>query len=705
MSAKTRTAIQTEINSNFADNTAGLISASDLRQVTGDILDSAPNSLSDSGSNLSIVQVTDAVRTTVIYTTSQIIWTTDTNLWYRGDGVTLGGVVSSNALAFTRQELINRGIIVNRSQNITAKLAKVIETASTANIPRHFGMGNSIMQQAGADSGFGFETVMGAAMSSAIGVGTSTQWKFTLNLGVGGNVMTSPVCYLADSPASGTTSWTPRRLGLFTSVDIVSILSTRNEVAGGLTTANYRLMTRIALQQCKRHKVDAILIIDNPVINWTLAGGGTGTITSGDLTTFPLYANIEKQLAAQEGASIVDTWTYFKTLQDMGLNLIPFYTSTTGQNDGLHPGNIGHREIGNLVSETLQSPSIGTGYKYDRPFITGGQIQAIATWQTIYNSADTAWNDVAFSTPATASTARARQLSEGTPTIKIGSNKFYAIPVPAVGFIVDWWTSANSTGTANLSLGNNGILVTTFTPPQASIGWEKPLYYPITNAELNNPNFNPFLTVGSVSGGQVSLVGVVWICPLVLESHSIFPNTVEVGAWSNLTVAGSILGFSQAGRTSNSIGDTATLTWYGSQLSAMFKVGSDCGKVSYATDGGGSTTLDLYTVDTPGDRTRYITESTPTVEGWHTTVFTVVAKNASASDNIVAYTKITTQSKVPDSSYEYISVGSGETVQLTDFWKQAAITSVISGTPVLQYAKDTATVTLSGGAAVIRLER
>lgn len=703
MSQKTRATITTEINTNLADNITGAITPALLRTVVTDISDSTPNGLTDTSSSLTIVQVTNTVRLTVIYTQSQIIWTTDTNLWYRGDNVTLGGVVSANALAFTRQELINRGIIVNRSQNITAKLAKVIETASTANIPRHFGLGNSIMQQAGADSGFGFETVMGATMSTAIGVGTSTQWKFTGNWGVGGNVMTSPVCYLADSPISGTQTWAPRRVGMFTNVDIVTILSTRNEVSGGLTTTIYREMTRVALQQCKRHKVDAILFIENPTINWTNAGGGVGDITATDLSTFPLYANIEKQIAAQEGASVIDAWTYFKTLQDMGLNLIPFYTSTTGQRDGVHPGNIGHRDMGNLMAELLQSQSIATKYNYDRPLITGGQIQAIATWQNIYDDADVAWTDGTLSTPATNSTARARQLSEATPTIKTQAQFFYMTPAPAVGIIVNWWTSSASTGTASLQIGASGVFVTTFTPPQASIGWEKPVYYPITGADLNNPSTFPFLTINKVSGAQISLVGTVWICPLVTESHDVFPNTVEVGTWSGATLGASTFNYSQAGRTSDSIGDTATLTWYGSQISAIFKLGPDCGKVSYATDGAGATTIDLYSAST--GTMRYITDATPTTESWHTTVFTVVAKNASSSDNNVTYSKITIQTKIPDSSYTNISVGSGETVQLVDSFKSAVVTNVISGTPVLKHTKDSSTITLSGGAAVLKLDR
>lgn len=721
------------------------------------------------GLSAALTRKTDAQRSAYTPASGEVVYATDTLLYFHGDGMTVGGV--ANNLPLTAVDLTRRQILVPRHRNVSALIGKVIETGLTADVPASYHVGHSIIAENGPDSGSGLSYVCASALAALTGVGTQSTW-LGVNCGVGGTQVQQAVSYLAE-PANLTNGY-PRRSNPISSAGWVGLMAARND-AGSTSIQLFARLWRVALGQCRRHNVDAVVFIDPPELTLTgttaagsitngqkvlttasgtafssgsvgqsvavkgagpgggplvstivgytsstqvtLADAATATVSNAGACWGPYtfadnasnwepWADVVRRLAAEHGASVIDLHRYFKLLDSMGVNLIPFYLNNSP--DGIHPGNVGHRDMGDLLYALLAAPSGASArVEFDRP-AGPGRLAAYSAWAQAAGSTPQNWNASPLSsTPGTFRTARSVQLAESTPKVFVvtsGNSVYFQPPGIVRGVIVDWFGDPSNTGTASLTY--NGVGYTSGTSPGTSGSREGSVYYDFANPAPAYPYHDDvgsgLLQIAAV-GGQIALCGVTWITGVINESHPQYANRVETGTWSDQTVAAPSYSYSETGRGSSTVGDAVVLTWYGSSLSAFFGYGPAAGKVTYSTDGGSATTVDLY--NSGGTSANGTTLALHMSEGWHATTLTVATKNASSSGNLMAYSRVQVYSDNADPSTSYVAAGSGETVQLPDWWRAAAIDSVLSGTPVLKFNRGASTVTVTGGAAVLRMTR
>lgn len=663
----------------------GLTTALDAKQDTVSVL------------GLVLRQVTDSQRTAKTWAVNDIVWTTDTHLWYRGDGIAAGA--NAVPLPFTYAELVTLGVIQNRARRISQLIEYVRSTADATNIPASLTLGNSIMY-GGSASTFAarMANVYAARMASIVGVGSTAQWTPT-QLAVPSSLTEQVMINLADS--ADTTSCYPVRGGWFakTVPGWAFLLTERNEY---LTTLNdFTLKLRLSLLECQRHNLDAVVMLDPPEINPT-----TGAIV--DAGT-PWYEQRQAQLtqAAICGASVIDVWTYMATLLSMGFDLRQYFYT-----DGIHPVDLGNADEGNLMVM----------------FVTGTPSPAAFTWNHIkqpaqryklicrnYSGGSTVdWNN-GTSLPITlnqGTTARAYQLGETTPQVRVlssGDVSIIPVPAPCSGFIVDWYQNQNNGGTASISLNHTYPIVTisgltdhiNSAPRSKAKLYKLDMYSAPINMWGNYANAPPHIRI-SASGGQVSFTSVTFVCPFISETHVTYPNATVTGTWASQALVDSPSAFNDTGIGSSNVGDTLVLKWWGTAFHCHTVCGA-YGKFSYSTDGGSSATMDCYWGT--GPRVAGVTLAKDLTLGWHTTTITVAAKNASSASNQIGLSKFQTVVDVPDPKVAYVSIGSGETLQLPEVWGDAYIVQTISGSPVLSFVPGAATMSCSGGAAVVRLER
>lgn len=651
---------------------------------------------------------TDAQRLTYTPAAGEIVYATDTHLFYTGDGVAVGGAASD--CGFTARQLQRLGVIAPRHRRYLSALRFAVSSGSTANIPHVVAIGNSIVQGSGASvAANAWVPVLGAKLQAYTALGTASQWS-PVQYGDGGSTVATADSFLADAQAG--TYATPTRSTLWnTSPTAVLVMDMRNDPTY-TSAADYALLLRVALLQIKRHNADPVLVIEPPEINAT-----TGAVLDNASNWTPYY-QAALQAAADEGATVVDAWAFFGLLQRQGVDLRPLmYT------DGVHPSDAGHALIASLVFECLTAPPPAPGVGFTDRAATDGRVSAVAGYASAVRSPDTVGTTSANGTTgaSTAATARQVQLGQSTSTVYAvpsGGYLLFNSPGPVRGVIVSYYTDSNNTGRPVVSYNSvspTGAVTTgarwdgyqtngTSTLQNISGPYSRQFDWYYSTAGQNGTFVDEQAGTLEVlaSGGQIAVLGVTWVMGNESEYHPTWGTRTETGAgWS----AGTFADNSEPARSDATAGDSVSLPWYGSSLGIDFQTSPSSGEVDVATDGVTVAAQDLYSGGTGRKHVAQVAKNL--AEGWHTTTLTVdAAKNASSTGFTVLYGHLAAVTHTPDPSFSYVSLAQGETVSLGDYWKRANIDTVTSGTPAVQFSPGKNTLTLSGtGSAVVRLTR
>lgn len=699
MTQKTRAAITTEISTSFPDNTSKAITPALLRQAVNDINDSANNAYESTSPIFTLML--DAARQAFVPATGNIVYATDTQLFYIGDGATAGGVapafygVATN-IPLTREQLIAMGILVPRHRNVLTALRTCISTGTTAAIPKGIFLGNSIVQGTGSTTFNSFEAQTLEHLRDFTNLGAYSDWySASKNFGVGGTLTSNVATYVGDylNPSG---FWFPKRSTSFgAGYSYAAIMTLRND-ANFTAINDFVTVMRATLIQCKRQNLDAFVLTDPPKTS-------SGVIQD-TLTTWEPWAESARQLAADEGASLVDTWKFFQWLQQRGCDLSTFTS------DGIHPNDVGHNFIGSLLFMCMTSQAEAPAAGYDRP-VYDGRVGLYSNFSsTLRTTQNIVGGSVTLGTFQQTSTARSVQLAEANPQVYVvptaGIVRFVA-PAGTRGVVVTYLDDASNTGTPTVAY--NAITVSSGLAINAAFTREHSVYYSFLGLNATFTDVVPTNISITATSGQICVLGVTFVGPFIGEAHSVHPNLAEAGTWSSSTLSSATSGLSitsEPARTSSSVGDTATISWYGTDLTILFAQGQTHGKVTVAADGGSAGTYDLYNAALAEDvYGSAITQNRGLALGWHSTVITVAAANVSSGGNTVKYTGLMTQTRTPDPSVLYVSIAFGETVQLASQWKTAAIDTVISGSPAVKFVPYQGTLSLGGsGSAIVRLQ-
>lgn len=614
-----------------------------------------------------LVLLTDAARQAYTPPLDEIIYTTDTHGLFRGDGATAGGV--SAATGWTDQQLIAKGWVAPRC---TGFLAGFYEVPVSGPFTGVF-YGNSIVQGSGQSGGFDWPRQLAARLQAANGLGTVNQWSGP-NRGVGGSQVYLPMAYASDLiNAAGAAVVAP---DIVTGAPLAFLMTMRNEAA--FAPSNYAQYLEVTIRALKRRYKDVVVVSDPPTINTT-----TGVINDGANWAALLVA--AKSVSAKLNATYVDVWSWFRWMYEQGVDLRPLI------GDGTHPTADGYGLISGLVLQSLLMPPQPPTPLPARRAGVGLAAKTISI--NSYAASTAPASPVAITGLSSSSTARWDATAEGSAlsyNIANGQSISWKCPLPVWAMSFQLIQGGLGSGTATF----NG----------ASLGT-------IANSAGSALETNRYVTTSGPVPGEVILscnsanpmvtLGMTWFTPEPADQHDIWPNKTESGTWSAGTFAGTGLASGAAARFSATVGDYTDIVWYGTQLAYGVQVGADQGKVTLSTDGGATTTVDLYQAATDNA----FKSTAELTEGWHTTRFTVATKNASASANTVKV-GFWRSCINPSAKVTYVSVAVGETMPLIGRWRLAVIDRILSGSPNLAWSPEATTLAVTGsGSAVIRLER
>lgn len=612
--------------------------------------------------------LTDAQRSAYTPAVDEIAYATDTYAFYTGDGSTLGGV--SSALGLSAAQLVRLRFIQARHSRFLSRWDDRVAGFKGA------GYGNSIVQGTGSTSASTTWLFRLGVKLAAGSAALDTNSNFApSNNGVGGSMVYTPLSYAADRVTSAGNLTVSTARG--TDRPYALLMSMRNEAAAPLSAVTaWPQLLRVTLRQLKRTHGDVLMVTDPPLINIT-----TGVVL--DSTTWANLAAVTSRVCADEGVTLVDFWSYAMWLYAQGVDLRPF------SYDGTHPNDAGHDLIAALVYQALFTPreaSADAG-------TTGSLREAsLAVAAAVYDASVAPASVATVSSFATTSTARKNETGEGTTSaysVTSAQTITFHCPLPAYRVIVQYVQGGSATGTATFNGVSAGSLTSSSTATVIELA---------SASTVATPAPGKLVITGAAN--TLKILGVTFITADPVDQHDTWPGATEVGSWSSATFGGAGMATSGAARVSSTVGNTLTVAWYGTRLTYALESGTGFGKISEATDGGATTTTDCYS--TTSEQTFV---ATPVVtEGWHSTVFTIVTKNASSSANAVRVGLL--KSYLPPSSkVAFVSVGSGEVMPLPGKWRSAALVETISGTPVLRWTPYASTITLTGGAAIVRLER
>lgn len=608
------------------------------------------------------------------------------------------------------------GTVADRHRHWAPALRTAISTLTAGSIPRIAGLGNSIIGGSGASTSDGsgvyggiptganngflnqvaarLQAFVTATAGSAVGTWNSNY--VPLNYAVAGSTVANVLQHLADVadgapllPARGR-MWTTNPPAL------VCLMTVKNDAVYPLPV--WQDLLRIAVVRIKRAKCDGVLLTDPPAIDQT-----SGAIV--DVASVETYNDAVRQMAADEGCTLIDCARHFRWLAARGKDLRPYFA------DGIHPSDLGHTEIAGLLYGALLAPGAGHAPAWDRPAGLG-RSEALAQYAAAFPGTSYSTGNLTNLT-GNPTTSRKVQLNEATATCFLlngggsspGSTINWSPPVGAKGVIVTTFGDPAYTGSYTVTF--NGLALSTTGGALNAASHEQSNYYPIPDGNAQELKGDKLALVAT---GLVGLLGICWVGPQLQEFHDVWPTAVETGTWAADTTAGtnglSGFGTARACRSSSTVGDTVTITWYGSALWVMLETGLDRGKFTAQTDGGSVFSFDGFNGSTGYLPQLAVKNLTP---GWHSTVCTVATKNASATGNLVKLGGYRALGYAPDPSFRDLALAVGETVPLASWWTEAAITRLIVGTPYLdRWTPGQLTLTLTGSAgdkALVRLRR
>ena len=619
---------------------------------------------------LRIRPLTDAQRLSLTPPLGDIIMTSDTNLYYVGDGVTVGGVASATGLTLAQARRLN--IIEPRAHDFLASL----RAASGAGFPG-LGVGNSIVQGTGATSAsLNWLYLLANKLQVETLVGVTNEWQLS-NTGVGGSQILVPLAYVSDLLTSGgiisagVNRRGRRKLG--------ALMTMRNDVATSLGLWNQRCRTLIRgmLQGVE----DIIVVAEPPQITYA-----TGAVL--DSTQWCGITKIMREVCADYGVTYVDVWQKWILEAQAGADL------RTRMSDGTHPNDIGHRMIADLVMQALLAPTT-QAYVPTRDRASDG-IAAMAMPIAAYTPVTASVGTTTVSGLTTSTTARKRELTEGsTVAYSLANTQTIRFDVPLPMYRLRPTVVQGNLSTGSLTV--DGVALTSLASSAGS------------TLELpNNPTMPAVAAPGVVlitcthATNPLRILGLQVDVPEALDQHPTWTGGTESGTWGDATFAATGVASGSAVRSSSTIGDYIDISWYGTYLTFAVETGTGRGKLTEVTDGGASTTHDGY-----APTASYLYRCTPVqTVGWHTTRLTVAAKNVASSSNLLAVGFYKTCIP-PDASLGYVAMGNAEVMALHGRWRTATIERVLSGSPYVSgWSPNSPTVTLGGsGTAIVRLQR
>lgn len=603
----------------------------------------------------------------------ETVYTTDTTVFYVGDGSTAGGL-TTYPTGYTEAQLKRQGWIQPRHRLLQPRLR-----STSVGIPGAC-YGNSIVQGTGSSvTATTWPYATAARLQAFTGVGVVNDWA-PLNFGVGGSIIHQPLGYSADVLV-GTVGTAQVATDAPTSRAYAVLMSLRNETSlGGPAMAG---LLRQTLRNLQRLYDDVFLITDPPQHNHT-----TGVITDG--ASFEARRKAAQDVCAELGVTFVDFWSKMRWEYDQGVDLRAL------SSDGTHPNDDQYRMIADLLFAAMMASPVYSPAPVLREGTTS-QENAVA----LFTGAATSTTGGALSTGAlagltTASTVRRRKMVEGSTVaypLTTGQVLIFESPIPVWGVIPV--AVQGSTGFANGTW--NGVALSSTVDASAGSVLERPNPFGFSTPAPGR------LVLTGASVQTLQILGVTWQAQDVGDQHDVWPGATEVGTWSSSTLAGVGMGNGATVRTSDTVGDTLTVSWFGTQLAYGMQAGTDQGAVSVVTDGGTAVPHDLYLATA----TQQLFKATALVsQGWHTTVFTIAAKNGSSSANTVKL-GMWRGCVAPSSRMIYVALEGGETMPLIGRWRTATLDRVLSGTPYVSGWVERATnlVGASTGAAIVRLER
>jgi hypothetical protein len=546
-------------------------------------------------------------------------------------------------------------------------------------------VGNSIMAGSGSSGGSNIiPFVVGTTLQAAIGTDTTNSWSGRPE-GVGGTTTADALAYLSDTYDNA--SGRPTRGAPF-SDPYICILDLRNDVSL-LTVQQSSMLLRLVLQHAKRKGVDAVVVIDPPNVD-------AGFHILDTQANFGNWADAWRQVAADEGATLVDSWRAFYLLDQARPGILSTYYPAGG---GVHPNDAGHAYIGSLIAQAMLAPS--QGYTGAFGGATGDlDVEAISSWTS--TAGITSLSSVTGLSSAT--TSRMVQTGEGSAQgyVLSASGNSVTIPnsVPAQYVLITAMKGPAYSGTFTaqynfVNLNAGAAYTTAGSSTVQEFTYVAPVWSTAAAGQVGS-------TVITWASGTVSILGVTVIgeC-LTGYSDGAWPNVAETGTWSDATIA-SLYG----ARSSATVGDTDVFTWYGSTFQIGYERSTSQGKFTWSTDGGGATTVDAYLNASAILGTATVGQGL--TEGWHTTTVTIATKNASSSGNTVKFGRVSQYDHAPEPAVRFVPLAvGGTTLKLRDRWTRATIDHVLSGAPYInQWVVGQSTLALSGtGSALVRLER
>lgn len=603
----------------------------------------------------------------------EVVYTTDTAVFYVGDGATAGGV-TTYPTGYTEAQLKRNGWIQPRHRLFLPRLR-----STTVGVPGAC-YGNSIVQGTGSSATSAtWPYATAARLQAFTSVGVVNDWA-PLNYGVGGSVIHQPLGYSADLLVA-TDGTAQVATDAPTSRAYAVLMSLRNETS--LAASSMASLLRLTLRNLQRLYDDVFFITDPPQHDHT-----TGVITDG--ASFEGRRKAAQDVCAELGVSFVDFWSKMRWEYDQGVDL------RTLSSDGTHPNDFQYRMIADLLFATMTASPTYTPPPTLREGTTVQENGVALFSGTASSTTGGVLATGALASLTTASTVRRRKMVEGSflaYPLTTGQVLVFESPIPVWGVIPV--AVQGSTGFAN-GTWNGAALSSTVDASAGSI--------------LERPN--PFgfsaptpgrLVLTGASAQTLQILGVTWQAQDVGDQHDVWPGSTEVGTWSGSTLAGTGMGNGATVRSSATVSDTLTVTWFGTQLAYGMQAGSDQGAVSVVTDGGTAVPHDLYL--TTG--TQQLFKATALLaQGWHTTVFTVATKNASSSANTVKL-GMWRGCIAPSSRMIYVAMSGGETMPLIGRWRTATLDRVLSGTPYISGWTEKAATLVGGstGEAIVRLER
>jgi lysophospholipase L1-like esterase len=636
-------------------------------------------------------------------------------------GTTVGTVADGASLATeiaTRQiadaslssalDTRQSAIIVPRHRRLASSIQRVRASTSTTQIPRGIALGNSIMQGTGNtvyNSNLPYRVAN--RLATATGVGSETSW-LPSNYATGGTTTADVVPYVAFNNDAAL-SKVPQRGALFTgtTAPVYALLLTLRNDAAQISLADSGLLLRTTLNMLKRQNCDAILIIDPPQIDTT-----TGAIVDG--ATWEGFAAQARQIASDEGATLVDAWNHFKLKQAQGQDL------RLWMSDALHPSDAGYDEIASLVVASMLAPSTQTVAPFDHD-IYDGRVTAVSSYTA---TGQTNGFGSIPNFPATGPSARKVQMTSESVyrgyLLNNGQSDNFAAPTGAKGIILTYVDGIVG-GTLRVNH-RSTVLPAAAAPltitPSGNFVRSRSIYIPINGASAPEMQlYNCIVNATVPSGSSPWILGVTWIVPEMSEYHETWPGAATTGTWSFSTIpAGSTFNLNYASLASHLNNEGAggsgslSFSWYGSALNFFAEVGTGHGQVNMAIDGGANSLIDLYAAGGGAGAMQSFIAGFNLTEGWHTVTFTNAGTtNTSSTGYKINIGGFRSSSYAPDPSSREMTIGVGETHYLPDFWKRAVVSKMVLGAPSIdKWLPGQTTLSLSGFAgdiAIVRLER